>query len=270
MLTRIISGVLGIALAVLLIHLGGLAFFLGVLFLAGVGLYEFFRMVESGGTKPFTGVGILSGLILICIAYFSNGTQFTADLLVWGLIGILFIIFVYQLLKCGTENAIRNVGVTFFGVFYVGGLMAHFILLRNLNNPILSGEAAIWFGLVCTWSTDSMAYFIGRAIGKKPLAPKISPKKSVEGFFGGFFGSILGGYIFSLVVHMDPLRSIVIAAVLGIVGQVGDLFESALKRDAGIKDSGKLIPGHGGVLDRFDSAFFTLTLTYYLVTFLLK
>lgn len=270
MLMRIVSGVLGVALAILLIHLGGIPFLLAALFLAGVGLFEFFRMVENKGVKPFTVLGILTGLILILIAYFNKGTSFTLNLFLPALVAGLFLTFTVQLIKHGTENAIQNIGVTFFGVFYVAGLMAHFVMLRNVDSTVISGEAAIWFGFICTWSADSFAYFVGRALGKKPLAPKISPKKTVEGFWGGFAGSILAGLVFSLVMHIDPLKGALIGALLGIVGQVGDMFESALKRDAGIKDSGKLIPGHGGVLDRFDSAFFTLTLTYYLIVFFLK
>lgn len=265
---RVLTGVLGIALAAVLIHLGGIPFLVMVGALATIGLFEYFRMVAKKGVKPFRAVGILAGLILIIIAYFNNETFFASNLLMPALIVCLFFMFSIQLIKYGTDDAMRNVAQTFFGVFYVGGLMAHFVLLRNETNPILPGYHAIWFALICTWSTDTFAYFVGRSLGKKPLAPSISPKKTVEGFFGGLFGSVLAGFIYSTIVQFNPPKAMVIAVVLGLVGQVGDLFESALKRDAGVKDSGKLLPGHGGVLDRFDSALFTLPLTYYLIQFL--
>lgn len=266
---RVITGILGIGLAALLIHLGGVPFLAMVSLLAAIGMFEYYRMVAKKGVQPFRAVGILAGLILIIIAYFNNNeTFFASNLLMPAFIVSLFFMFAVQLLKHGTNDALRNVAQTFFGVFYVGGLMAHFVLLRNETNPILPGYHAIWFALICTWSTDSFAYFVGRSLGKHPLAPTISPKKTVEGFFGGLLGSVLAGFIYSAIVQFNPIKAMVIALVLGVVGQVGDLFESALKRDAGVKDSGKLLPGHGGVLDRFDSALFTLPLTYYLIQFL--
>lgn len=268
MVQRIVTAVFGIALAIVLIQLGGIPYLVAVAVLAVVGLLEFYRMAAKKGMRPFQVIGILSGLILVLAAYANNETLFAEDLLMPTLIVSLFFAFALQLIKNGTEDAIRNVGVTFLGIFYIGGLMAHFVLLRNLENPVLPGKYAIWFALICTWSSDTFAYFVGRSLGRTPLVPKISPKKTVAGFWGGLLGSVLAGLIFSMVVQFNPLKAGVIALVLGFVGQIGDLFESALKRDAGIKDSGTLIPGHGGVLDRFDSTLFTLPLTYYLIILL--
>ncbi|AZR72377.1 hypothetical protein BBF96_02585 [Anoxybacter fermentans] len=265
MLKRIISGIVGIALAVFIINFGGLPFLTAVLILTVLGLLEFYRMVSIKGKKPFKGVGVISGLILVLLTYFNNKSFVIGDIILPGLIVALFMVFSVQLIKNGTEDTIQNVAITFFGIFYVVGLISHFILLRNLKNPILPGINAIYFALICTWATDSFAYFVGKSFGRKHLAPNISPKKTVEGFIGGILGSFLAGLIYSIINGFSPFKAGVIAFLIGIVGQMGDLFESALKRDAGIKDSGNLIPGHGGVLDRFDSAFFTLPLTYYLI-----
>lgn len=268
MLTRIITGVIGIALAIGIIYLGGIPFAIAVGLLTVLGLAEFYRMVAKNGVRPFRVIGILTGLFIVIAAYFSNKTLSITDLLVPTFIFTLFAVFVGQLLKFGVDHAIQNVSVTFFGVFYVAGLMAHFILLRNLENPILPGQYAIWFAFICTWSTDSFAYFVGRSFGKRLWVPKISPKKTWAGFWGGLLGAVIAGFIYSVIIGFDPLKASAIALGLGFVGQLGDLFESALKRDSGVKDSGKLLPGHGGVLDRFDSTLFTLPLTYYLVLFL--
>ncbi len=268
MLTRILSAIVGIALAILVITLGGIPFLIAVSFLTIFGTLEFYRMTIKNGKKAFKSVGVLVGLILVLLAYFYNESFLSSNMLLLALIIDLFVIFTVQLVTYGVDEAIHNVGVVFLGVFYVGCLMSHFVLLRNLSNPLLTGVEAIWFGLICTWSTDSMAYFVGKSLGKVHLAPKISPKKTVAGFIGGLLGSILAGSIYSMVIGLSLTKAILIAGFIGLFGQLGDLFESALKRDAKIKDSGKLIPGHGGVLDRFDSALFTLPLTYYLINLL--
>ncbi len=268
MVTRILSAIIGIALAILVITFGGIPFFVSVSLLTIFGTMEFYKMMTKKGNRVFKNVGVLAGLILVSIAYFNNSPVPTSTLFLLSLICDLFLIFSIQLFTYGVEDAIQNVGITFFGIFYVGGLMSHFVLLRNFDNPVLTGIEAIWFALICTWATDSMAYFIGRSFGKRPLAPKVSPKKTVAGFIGGLLGSLLTGSIFSMVIGFSIAKAILIAGGIGLIGQMGDLFESAMKRDAGIKDSGKLMPGHGGVLDRFDSALFTLPLTFYLINLL--
>lgn len=269
MFTRIVSGVIGIAVAAWLVHLGGVPFLITVMALTAIGLLEFYRMVAKKGIRPFRVVGILAGLIIVGMAYFSSMTLTTVTMIIPALVLALFLVFSIQLHKFGTEDAIRNVGITFFGIFYVAGLMAHFVLLRNIDNPILPGEFAIWLALICTWSTDSCAYFVGRSMGKRPLAPKISPKKTIAGFLGGLVGGSLAGFIYSIVIQFDPVKAAIIGLGIAFVGQIGDLFESALKRDAGVKDSGNLIPGHGGALDRFDSTMFTIPLTFYFIIYFL-
>lgn len=269
---RVLSALLGIGLAVIVVGLGGIPFLLVIELLAAIGLLEFFKMAAQKEITPFRVLGVSSGLILVLIAYFyndlSNSKLFSFGLFTVGLFIILFLSFLLQLLKKGSKNSIMNVGITFFGVFYIGGLISHFILLRNLNNPVFPGIYAIWFALICTWATDSTAYFVGSGIGKRLLAPKVSPKKTLEGFIGGVLGSLFAGFVFSIISGIGTKNALIIAGFIGIIGQLGDLFESALKRDALIKDSGNLIPGHGGILDRFDSALFTIPLTYYLILLL--
>ena len=120
---------------------------------------------------------------------------------------------------------------------------------------------------VCVWATDTFAYLVGKAIGKHKLAPSLSPGKTWEGSFGGLIGAILAGMAFSAWIHQPLALGISLGVLAGTVGQIGDLFESALKRERGIKDFGKLLPGHGGVLDRFDSLLFVAPLAYWVIGF---
>ena len=154
-----------------------------------------------------------------------------------------------------------DAAVTFTGTLYVG-LILYFYLISTLS------DGWIWlvFMLLCTWASDTFAYLVGRKWGKHRIAPSLSPGKTVEGAVGGVLGSFL---IAALVLLYNPGLSAVLVltlgALVGVAAQVGDLVESAIKRQAGIKDTGALIPGHGGILDRFDSMFFTAPLVYYYV-----
>ena len=156
-----------------------------------------------------------------------------------------------------------NAGLTLAAVLYPGALLAHAPLLRGGEQ----GLEWIVLLLVVTFSTDTGAFFVGKAIGKRPLAPTISPNKTWEGAIGGFVAAILAAFIAAWALNIDadlPLIA-VLGALMGVVGQAGDLFESKLKRLADVKESGRLLPGHGGVLDRLDSIVFNLALVYYFV-----
>jgi phosphatidate cytidylyltransferase len=132
--------------------------------------------------------------------------------------------------------------------------------------PLGEGPRLLLFALTITWAADTTAYFVGRAIGKHPLAPHISPKKTWEGSIGSMFGSLLVAYAFSFWIHIPLPHLLVMAAIGNIAGQMGDLLESAYKRSAGVKDSGGLLPGHGGILDRIDALIFCIpVIWYYLV-----
>ena len=150
---------------------------------------------------------------------------------------------------------------TMMGTLYVG-LLNYFFLVRSLP------DGWIWliFTLAGTWACDTTAYFVGKAFGRRRLAPELSPKKTLEGAIGGIMGSVLAGYLFALIYPFLPLSKMLLLGLLvGAAAEVGDLLESAFKRQAGVKDSSKLIPGHGGILDRIDSALFSAPLVYYYV-----
>jgi phosphatidate cytidylyltransferase len=160
------------------------------------------------------------------------------------------------------------------GFWYVGGAFSSFVLLRALPGrirvgPYAAADRGAWIMLcvaVCVWSTDTFAFFTGMAIGKHKLAPKLSPGKTFEGFVGGLAGAIFAGAAFGHWIGLAWANGAVIGAIAGLIGPLGDLFESGLKRELGIKDFGNLMPGHGGILDRFDSLMFVAPVAYlYLV-----
>jgi phosphatidate cytidylyltransferase len=139
-------------------------------------------------------------------------------------------------------------------------------MLRAL--PGVNGCRYFLLLIIATWANDSAAYFVGSVFGRHKLAPSISPKKSVEGSLAGLFASGLTGLIIALIWVKSILLFLLLGFVIGIAGQIGDLFESILKRDLGVKDSGSIMPGHGGVLDRFDSLMFAAPVLYYILTYL--
>jgi phosphatidate cytidylyltransferase len=161
------------------------------------------------------------------------------------------------------EGAFTDWAWTIAGIFYIGWLLSYFVALRGLDN----GREWIFLALLTTFGSDTTAFFLGRALGKHPLAPHISPSKTWEGAVAGVLGSVI---ISLALVHFFSLPldygwAILLGLLVSILGQLGDLVESLLKRNMGVKDSGKLIPGHGGFLDRVDSVLFTGIVVYYFV-----
>ena len=158
----------------------------------------------------------------------------------------------------------------FFGIVYVAVMLSFIYLTRNLTD----GKYIVWLIFLCSWGCDTCAYCVGMLIGKHKLAPILSPKKSIEGGIGGILGAALIGVLYGLAINYwgnaaaDILEYAIIGAVGGAISQIGDLAASAIKRYHNIKDYGKLIPGHGGILDRFDSVIFTAPIIFYLSLFL--
>ena len=156
------------------------------------------------------------------------------------------------------------------GMVYLGALFSSLVLLRDLPgqisvDPFGRADRGAWlllFVAACVWATDTFAYFAGRSFGKRKLAPKLSPGKTVEGFVGGLLGAMLTGGLFAAWIHLPLIAGLAIGGMAGVVGPLGDLFESALKRELGLKDFGRVMPGHGGILDRFDSLLFVAPLAY--------
>jgi len=164
--------------------------------------------------------------------------------------------------------SITRIGISLFGTLYVSFLLSHVSLIRNLQN----GKAWALFLIVTVWAGDIFAFSGGTLFGRHKLYPKISPKKSYEGLIGGILGSIgfAMAFTFLFLPHLDRGVCVLLAIGIGIFGQIGDFSESMLKRSAQVKDSGGLIPGHGGMLDRIDSFLFSSPFLYYSLLYLLK
>jgi phosphatidate cytidylyltransferase len=233
-----------------------------VLFSA-IGISEFYRMALPE-RKVELWLAALTGPVLIFVPFANN------DKLVISAIGLLFVAFSFVFLfRIHTiEMAAQEAALALLAFLYIPFLLMHLVLLRQ--TPF--GVQWLFVIMLIVMTNDSAAYYTGSAFGKHRLYPLVSPKKSIEGAVGGLFGS-LGGTILAKCTFFPQLTfgdAIVTAVVIGTVGQAGDLFESLLKRCFGVKDSGTLIPGHGGVLDRMDSILFAAPITYYYVIFFFR
>ncbi len=252
---RILTALIGIPLLLFLLYIGSIALFISVLVLFILGLREFVNIAENAGIYPIKEAMYVSGFLILLEAYFFRGEQ------AMFINFIVFLILVLQLLFQSKKYKISSLGISFLGVIYVG-LLKYILLLRELPDGLLY----IIFAFVLTWMVDTGAYFSGRRFGNSKLAPTISPNKTKEGALGGFITTIITALILSItVIPIEPGDAVIIGSLIGIFGQIGDLLESYLKRSANIKDSGQLLPGHGGVLDRFDSILLTVPVTYYYI-----
>lgn len=257
---RIISALVGIPLVVIAVWFGGIPLILLTGLIIVLGLKEMTGMLAKLGLKPSLWLAVTGGLIMTAGAYlYKEGYPGPT---------ITIILFMHLLATVALypRYSLLDSAGTMMGTMYVG-LLNYFYLLRMLP------DGWIWliFTLTATWTTDTAAYFVGMAFGRRRIAPTLSPKKTLEGAVGGFAGSILVAGVFSYIYTFLPVSKVLLLGLsLGAAAQVGDLLESAFKRQAGVKDSSDLIPGHGGILDRIDSTLFTAPLVYYFVLLFIK
>jgi phosphatidate cytidylyltransferase len=241
------------AFAVAIIVAGGTIFALALIMLAIVGLHELYRMFRE--TRPIPLAGFLGVAALILTARF--GDQYQMVLVSAGAVALAFLASVRR----GTHHgATLSIAITLLGVFWVGLALAHAVLLRGLPH----GDGLLTDTLIGVFLGDTGAYFAGRLWGRRPLAPRISPNKTLEGALAGF---AVGTFAFWFAgLYQDWLSgadALLIGAAVAAAAPFGDLFESMIKRDAGVKDAGRLFGEHGGVLDRLDAAFFAVVVAYY-------
>lgn len=257
---RILSALVGIPLVVIAVWYGDIPLILLTGIVIVLGLKEMNIMLLKLGIKPSLWLAVAGGLILTAGSYLYHDGYPGPTITI-----ILFMHLLATIVLYPRYTLVDSAG-TLMGTMYVG-LLNYFYLLRMLP------DGWIWliFTLAATWACDTAAYFVGKAFGRRRLAPALSPKKTLEGSLGGFAGSILVGFVFSLIYDFLPLSKLLLLSLaVGAAAQVGDLLESAFKRQAGIKDSSDLIPGHGGILDRIDSALFTTPLVYYFVVLFIQ
>ncbi len=254
MLKRILTALWGIPLILWYIHLGDQIFFILVEVIACFGLYEFYNLLEKRGYKTLKLEGIISGFLYLLFLYLESRWAMRIFLPL-----LILSTLIYELIK--KEHSIIEVSLTFLGFFYIPLLLGYLIILRNL--PL--GEQITYFIIIITWVSDSAAFFIGKFFGKHKLASSISPNKTIEGSIAAIVASAIISLIFGGIYYERYFLPTILGITLGIMGQLGDLVESMLKREIGIKDSSPLLPGHGGILDRFDSLMFIAPTAYYML-----
>jgi phosphatidate cytidylyltransferase len=238
--------------------------FLIVLTAMFFGLREFYALAlpQSKTTERIVGIGL--GLALAVMIFFADIDMPSAYLvLLLLLLSLLFMITSQDL-----SSAVSKMGVTLFGILYIAFLLSHISLIRNMD----SGNRWTLFLIATVWGGDIFAFVIGSQIGKHKLYPKISPKKTVEGLAGAILGSVLIGLLFKALFlpQLGPGICVMLGVGMGFLGQLGDFSESMLKRSAQVKDSGSLLPGHGGILDRLDSFLFAAPFLYHALLHLVK
>lgn len=230
---------------------------------SAIGISEFYRMALPE-RKVELWLAALAGSALIFLPFAGN------DRIVISAIGLLFVgfSFIFLFRVNSIEKAAGEVALALLAFLYIPFMLMHVILLRQ--TPF--GIQWMFVIMLIVMTNDSAAYYTGCTFGKHRLYPLVSPKKSIEGAIGGLFGSLAGTLLakFTFFQQLTLADAVVTALLIGMVGQAGDLFESLLKRSFGVKDSGALIPGHGGILDRMDSILFAAPITYYYVLFFFK
>jgi len=259
---RVITALWGIPLLIAAVWFSEpLPWFTVLAAIAGVAAaIEFYRMVDASRVPPLTVFGLVWVLLFIISPHF--GYDFLVPLL---LTSALVLSLIWLVLRRQREAAFIGWAWTMAGILYIGWLLSYLVALRGLDD----GRNWLLLALFATVGSDTAAFFVGRALGRHRLAPQISPGKTWEGFIGGILGAIVICLLFILIPALRlPIGyggAIILGLLVSIMGQLGDLVESLLKRNMGVKDSGRLMPGHGGILDRMDSVVFAGIVVYYYV-----
>ncbi|MGD9489912.1 MAG: phosphatidate cytidylyltransferase [Calditrichaceae bacterium] len=268
-LTRVAVAIVGIPLLIFLIWEGGV-YFLGLMVLiASVGQWELYRLTQAKTTNAQNILGIITTLAILQQVHFGVNNYGVSFLIL-----MVLIIFASEMFR-NNGSPLMNISATFLGIVYPGLFVASMLFLRNHIDDIIPGtpvNSAALFILamfVSVWICDTFAYLFGKKFGKHKLFERVSPKKSIEGGIAGLIGGILTFLVITWtgILKLPIELSLASGIIVGVAGQLGDLVESWFKRDAKIKDSSNLLPGHGGMLDRFDSLLFIspLFLIIYLV-----
>lgn len=260
--TRLISGVILVIIALLTLGAGGLVLYFTSLALSLIAAGEFFLCTKVRD-KTIFGAMDIAGYVSIVIYYlailFAPKTLWMMFIVIGFMIPAFVFVFAYP-----RYNANQFIA-TFFGVVYTGVMFSCVYLTRCME----TGKILVWLIMLASWGSDTCAYCVGMLFGKHKMAPILSPKKSVEGGIGGIAGAAILGIIFGLITKGPFLSYALICAVGAVISMVGDLTASGIKRSMEIKDYGKLIPGHGGILDRFDSVIFTAPVIFFMASLLI-
>lgn len=308
LIVRILTAVLAIPIIIFLVIFGDIIFLLFVLVISFLAQNEFYKLATIKGSKPIAGLGLFTGSLIILSFFhkkiqffvvefferysllipFPSQTQLILIISVFAVITILLVEMFHN-----RNNAILNISTTILGIFYVPLFLGTLVGIRELFIPFdfpvyryfpvelnlsdsIKDQIYLWGGytvltiFATIWICDTVAYFGGKIFGKHKLFERVSPNKTWEGAISGFISAIAFVLVAKYLVldYLAVENAVVIGAIVGVFGQLGDLAESKLKRDAGVKDSSNLIPGHGGALDRFDSLLFVAPLVFLYLDFI--
>lgn len=256
MLKRVLSSIILLPLLFFVIVNGGIYIYIAGTLFSVVGLQEFFKVFKKNGHKPLEYTCYIANFAMYTLIFLS---KLNYSYIVVNALFMIILVGAYLVIK--KRIGLEDLVISLMGFIYVSVFLSHVNLLSQ------KGSIYIWLVFIFAWVTDTSAYFSGYFFGKRKLIPEISPKKTVEGSIGGVIGTVIFTFCFAVFAgEPNPFYFIPLAVIGSMVSQLGDLFASAIKRKYDVKDYGSIIPGHGGVLDRFDSILFTAPLTYYGVT----
>lgn len=258
MLPRVLTILFGLPIAVACVYFGGIAFLVFVLAFAIISINEFYNLMKAKDFHPAYWVGNFFTVFFIVFAYYAlkkNWEPAHSAILT----GAALVTMISTLFLKRPKEAIVDIAVTLFGMIYIGWFFSYFLFIRALTER----GAYLLFLLVTIWALDIVAYLVGIRFGKHKLFPSVSPHKSIEGAVAGFIFCLIAAGIFGYYAGFDMTHSLILGGIIGVVAQLSDLVESLIKRDAGVKDSSQLLPGHGGILDRMDSFILAAPVVYY-------
>lgn len=263
MTARLATAAVGLPVLVLAVWAGGIWFSILTAAAAGLGALELCAMARHKGHHPADALAAAWALALVLAAFFlSDGYPLHATVLPALAAGCLALL-CWLLWRPQAAAGLADWGLTAGSALYPGLLLLHAPLLRAMEN----GRDWVLLLLLVTFATDTCAFFVGRTLGQRKLAPSVSPSKTWEGAAGGLLGAVASsaGLFYLLGLPVGLAQALALGALVGVAAQIGDLVESRLKRAAGVKESGWLVPGHGGILDRLDSILFSLVIGYYFI-----
>lgn len=261
--TRLMSGIILVITALVTICLGDYVLFATTAIISFIGIRELYQVRKIHNNLP--GVVGYAGVLVYYAFLLLNQPEYIMAVLL-GILVLFMVAYVFSFPKYKAED----ITLGYFGIIYVAVMLSYIYKTRMLTD----GAFLVWLIFICSWGSDTCAYCVGMLFGKHKMAPKLSPKKSIEGAVGGIVGAGILGAVYAAVLHyfgyLGNPQMVSFAVICGVgacISMIGDLAASAIKRDYNIKDYGTLIPGHGGILDRFDSVIFTAPIIYYLAIF---
>ncbi|QGT99201.1 Phosphatidate cytidylyltransferase [Candidatus Syntrophocurvum alkaliphilum] len=259
--TRILTAIVTIPILTFILYQGGIYWTLLFALIAALGLFEFYNMISSKGLAPLWLLGYLTMFLILFSSYYLEFIGIIIFILIFTI--VLFTIVFYP------QKTIGEISLSLFGSIYIGYLLHYAINVQTLNNAFW----IILLAFILTWASDVGGYFFGRLFGREKIAPLLSPNKTWAGAIGSIVFSVvitIGYFSFVPLNNIEFINLITLGIIASIMAQLGDLFISSVKRYCNAKDSGNIIPGHGGVLDRFDSFILVLPTVYYFFTFYLN